>query len=139
MNAEELFLKCSPEPMSGCWLWMHGVKDEKHPYGVVTLKGKKIKAHRLSYILHKGPIPDGMHVLHKGDNPVCCNPDHLFVGTHTDNMKDMLNKGRRKTSKGEDGGTSKLSSENVIEIKRKLNIHGKKYGNLTHLGEQYGR
>ncbi len=124
--------------MSGCWLWTLGVKDGKHPYGKTTFKGKPIKSHRLSYILHKGAIPDGMHVLHICDNPICCNPDHLYVGTHADNMRDMDKKGRREIVRGESVGTAKLSSQDVSEIKSQLIIHGKKYGTLTRLGKQYG-
>lgn len=64
-------------------------------YGVFRYGGKVQLAHRASYIISCGEIPDGLHVLHRCDNPLCVNPSHLFLGTHLDNMKDMSNKGRR--------------------------------------------
>jgi hypothetical protein len=85
-----------------CWIWAAGVKESKHPYGIMTVCGKKIKAHRLSWLLHFGEIPEGLHVLHKCDNPRCVNPEHLFTGTHGENMKDMAVKGRAKSPHGED-------------------------------------
>lgn len=77
---------------SGCWVWIgHRAKSG---YGRIQNKGKKVRSHRLSYETYVGKIPDGMNVLHRCDNPPCINPDHLFLGTHKDNMKDAQNKGR---------------------------------------------
>lgn len=83
--------KWTPEPNTGCWLWKHGT--HKFGYGFFKHAGE-VTAHRVSWVLHNGPIPDGMHVLHRCDVPQCVNPDHLFLGTHTDNMKDCARKGR---------------------------------------------
>lgn len=69
-------------------------KLRKDGYAHTTRNKKTVLAHRQAYIDTYGPIPDGMHVLHKCDNPSCVNPEHLFVGTHTDNMQDKLAKGR---------------------------------------------
>ena len=79
------------EPNTGCWLW--DGRDIKG-YGAVSVANKSKLAHRVSYEYHKGPIPDGMFVLHKCDMPLCINPEHLFLGTHAENMADMKRKGR---------------------------------------------
>ena len=89
MNKERFykFIEQTPD----CWLWQ-GSKD-KNGYGYFKDK-KTYKAHRYSYLLHKGDV--GLyHVLHKCDNPSCVNPDHLFLGTNKDNMIDKVNKQRQ--------------------------------------------
>lgn len=83
-----------PEPNSGCWLWL-GHLDHKG-YGSFRVDPKKTagRAHRVSYRLFKGLVPDGLMVCHTCDVPCCVNPDHLFLGTATDNMRDAAKKGR---------------------------------------------
>lgn len=78
-----------------CWLWI-GANDGVFGHGCMGIPGarKNIGAHRLSWRLHFGEIPDGMWVLHKCDVPACVNPDHLFLGTHNDNMRDKMLKKR---------------------------------------------
>jgi len=105
--------KYEPVTESGCWIWTAATFHFGH--GVFKLKGKTVKAHRVSYEIHVGEIPDGMCVLHKCDVPECVNPKHLFVGTKTDNAKDRDNKGR--TTKGEQCHLSKLSKQQVAEIR----------------------
>jgi len=82
-----------------CWIWIGS--HNNHGYGKMMYprKGEFIYAHRLSYILHKGEIPDGLLVLHKCDNPLCVNPSHLFLGTQLDNVHDAIHKGRLDPSK----------------------------------------
>lgn len=75
-----------------CWIWM-GYRDRKG-YGQVRVNGKTFYSHRMAWILSVGYIPKGMCVLHHCDNPKCVNPNHLFIGTHADNMHDMIKKGR---------------------------------------------
>lgn len=76
-----------------CWLWK-GFPTGANKYGDFQVDGVRYRAHRYSYEMAKGPIPDGMKVLHRCDNPICVNPDHLFLGTQGDNMRDMTRKGR---------------------------------------------
>lgn len=89
---------------NGCHVWV-GARMAKG-YGVFVFKGERYSAHRVAYTQSHGPIQHGMYVCHKCDRPYCVNPDHLFLGTHTDNMRDMATKGR--------GG--KLSAKDVVNI-----------------------
>lgn len=88
-------------------------------YGRIRFQGKYIGAHRLSYILEHGEIPEGLDVLHSCDNPGCVNPKHLFLGTHTENMQDMLSKGRGHKARGQNNGDNKLTPEQVMYIREK--------------------
>jgi HNH endonuclease len=84
--------KTIPEPNSGCIIWLGAMTD--HGYGRAEIDGKYVAVHRLRWETKKGKIPAGMYVLHHCDNRLCCNINHLFLGTHTDNMRDMVKKGR---------------------------------------------
>ena len=77
---------------SGCWHWT-GKKNE-NGYGVMTVEGVETRAHRAMFFQANPEMDRQMHVLHRCDNPQCVNPEHLFLGTQADNMRDMHNKGR---------------------------------------------
>ena len=92
----------------GCWLWT-GTSRGPMGYGCMRVRGKMVRTHRLSYELLCGPIPPGKLVLHSCDTPRCVNPEHLFIGTHLDNARDMVSKGRC--------GTTKMTEDDVRSIR----------------------
>lgn len=80
-----------------CWIWQgKATCGKSRKYGQFSIKNKSVEVHRFSWQLANGPIPKGMNILHKCDNPICVNPDHLFIGTNLDNIKDKMAKGRWK-------------------------------------------
>lgn len=122
----------------GCWEWTACCGSDG--YGKYGYEGKLIKANRFSYMMtHPLTIDLREHpkllVCHKCDNPKCVNPSHLFLGTHADNMRDMHEKGRGIIPKGEKQGLSKLTEQQVLEIREKY-----AKGNITQkkLAEEYG-
>jgi len=103
-----------------CWLWT-GTLD-KDGYGVMGVGDRKLRAHRLSWAIHNGPIPLSMCVLHRCDVPGCVNPAHLFLGTQADNMRDMTIKGRSRlvqhpAPSGEGHPCAKLTEAQVLAIR----------------------
>ena len=112
---------------SGCWLWMGTLTDKG--YAVRRPRHRRmVLVHREIFETYRGPIPEGLHVLHKCDVRCCVNPDHLFVGTHADNMRDMAIKGRRR------GGGRKLSPEDHVKMKELRNGGSK----LTEIAKRFG-
>lgn len=109
-----------PEPNTGCHLWIGALFT--NGYGVFRISKMNKKAHRMSYELNVGSIPNGLIVCHKCDVPSCVNPDHLFLGTHKDNVQDMINKGRKSSVKGESHGSCRLNESEVLNIRKLSDI-----------------
>lgn len=125
LYVERLAEKFMPEPMSGCWLWMGAATARG--YGHMYFHGRFEKAHRIAYLLFRGEIPDGHHVLHKCDTPSCVNPDHLRVGTAKENIRDCMAKGRDRRgsfSSGEKHPHMKLTDQQVSEIRARKGGRG---------------
>lgn len=104
---------------SGCWLWRRSLIGG---YGSLRVGGKRGKAHRFSYQLHFGSIPDGLVVRHKCDRPSCVNPLHLELGTQVDNIADAVARGRARGAVGERNHHAKLNRSQVIEIRRRSDL-----------------
>lgn len=115
---------------SGCWEWnFPGPNGRANTF---LFDGKVQNAYRASWKIHNGPIPDNLCVLHKCDNGLCVNPEHLFLGTNLDNYNDMISKNRGNVAKGEQKvKCAKLKEYQVIEI-RSSNLH------FTELAKKYG-
>lgn len=128
------FTKVGEPTTFGCTEWV--ACRNRQGYGEVTIEGRLYKAHRVSWRIHKGPVPQDMLVLHKCDNPPCVNPDHLFLGTHADNAIDCKIKGRSPDNSGEKHylwgkkhsnpatsdtvPSSKIKSKNIPDIIKRL-------------------
>ncbi len=140
-SLEDLLRFChEPDPETGCIEWKYG--KHTHGYGRYRIGKKMETTHRMSYQF-ANPDEDisELEVCHKCDNPPCCNPDHLFSGTHADNMNDMEHKGRSNKPgpvsppKGEKHHNVKLSKEDILDIRR---LYSDTELTLKNLGDRYG-
>lgn len=119
---------------SHCWLWTASLMMKRGGYGQLRDGLSTLKAHRVAWELARGPVPTELFVCHRCDTPRCVNPAHLFVGTHLDNMRDCVAKGRNTNpvQRGEDSGTAKLTAVRVREIRARRGIPSRtlaaKYG-----------
>jgi hypothetical protein len=144
---ESFFRRTSPEPNTGCWLWLGGGSRR---YGQISVSDpsagarRRPTAHRVSWELHRGPVPDGLYVCHKCDVTFCVNPAHLFVGTQTDNMRDCANKGRIRggNAPGEQHWGARLTAAEVSAIRRLvadgvlMRVVAERYGvSVSHVGD----
>lgn len=120
----EIGLKLRPGMTTECWLWT-GIQRGNNRYGGFNSGtpgkgGVAAIAHRMSWVIHFGEIPENMEVCHECDTPTCIRPDHLFLGTHADNMRDMVRKGRqgpRRPLVGERCNLNRFSVSQVMEIR----------------------
>ncbi len=121
------------EKTADCWLWRGGLNE--NGYGVFRLNNRTVLSHRVAYELSNGTIPDGLLVCHHCDNPPCMRPDHLFIGTNADNVRDRVEKGRsakggaakgekhwskthpERIARGEKHGRAVLAEEEVRAIR----------------------
>lgn len=156
--AAHFWAKVETRGADECWHWTESTSDDG--YGFVRKDRKTKRAHRVAWELTNGDIPDGMKVLHKCDNPPCCNPNHLFLGTDQDNSDDKMKKGRfirlvgdrngsrrhpearprgenhwmkrlaYKILRGERNGRARLTEAQVLEI-RAERANGEKYSELS--------
>lgn len=133
-DEERLRSNCDvPSDPEECWNYTGALMHRG--YGNFWFRGTTYRAHRASYIIFKGEIPEGLYVLHKCHNRKCCNPNHLEVGTHADNMDDM--KEADRAAKGSANGNSRLTEREVLEIAFKYYMG---LGGVTaaSLGHEYG-
>jgi hypothetical protein len=124
-----LMARCIPEPNSGCLLWEGHVVQQKpgkrQLYGAIRLNGKMVKTHRVAWQAVHGPIPVGVHILHRCDVGLCCNPDHLFAGDNESNIADKIAKDRAGKS---------LTLEKAREI-HKMRANG---ASTNEIAERFG-
>jgi hypothetical protein len=110
------FISAQSHP-NDCWEWL-GVKSHQG-YGNFTFNNHPVRAHRFSWELHGGTIPEGLLVCHHCDNPSCVNPLHLYVGTHVDNNNDTIKRGRNIDRKGSKHPCSVVTEKIALEIRSK--------------------
>jgi hypothetical protein len=107
-----------------CWEWPR--YRDQDGYGKVIVGGRKTAAHRVAYRIFVGPIPADKIIRHSCDNPPCCNPAHLLCGTHLDNARDKVERGRAcmGNHRGEHNGRAKLTPDDIREIRRTYTPRG---------------
>ena len=137
---EKFWSKVSVSSNEDCWIWTGATYDSG--YGQLVINGKKTRAHRISYEINIGIIPEGLLVMHSCDNPPCVNPNHLSLGTVADNNDDCQKKGRKTQSAllimhGEGNPSSKLTKSQVLNIRERYIPRDAQNGGAA-LAREYG-
>lgn len=129
VKLRQRFFKSVEKMPNGCWEWRGG--KSAAGYGVIRVGSRSagtsatVTTHRMSWAIHNGFVmPSGAFVCHKCDNPPCCNPDHLFLGTHLDNMRDLTAKGRRHNAYTKNPPTHCKRGHEFSEKNTRINEHG---------------
>jgi hypothetical protein len=132
---KERFLSyVSVNPHSGCWEWTGAKKPTG--YGSFKLYGRNFYTHRVSYLIYKGEIPDGMFICHSCDNRCCVNPDHLWAGTGKDNADDRNRKNRHWVQRGSGVWNARLTEDDIRIIRDRASTRIR--GIQTRLAKEYG-
>jgi hypothetical protein len=121
----------------GCWLWTASRRSNNYGSLCIGRRGINVSAHIASWMIHFGPVPEGLLVCHRCDNPPCVRPNHLWLGTHHDNSLDAFIKGRMPGPVpllGELNPKAKLTTTDVLEIRR---LHGDAGISLAALGRMF--
>lgn len=132
---ERFWAKVNKQPGDGCWLWTAAKGPSGHGF-IGVAAGRTDRAHRVSYRLNVGPIPPGLLVRHLCNNAPCVRPDHLALGTHKDNMRDLVESGYEWVSiSGERNRAARLTANQVRDIRRR---HADGGVTQADLAEEYG-
>ncbi len=133
LSLKERLMQRIKKNEKGCWEWQGSIAKGRYPYGFISTSDGLQNTHRVAWKLFRGSIPRGMLVCHTCDNPRCCNPDHLFVGTQKDNLDDRKRKGRTLT--GQRHPNSAITDSLAEQLRKEFD--GVR-GSIRRLSEKHG-